>query len=92
MRIATFFYHETLMGQVTLLREALGSHLAWHGARLSFVAAFLIALLRVKSVNLSEWATAFSGKAQTDSHDKRLQRFLGVVHEGVAFLAGSNRG
>jgi hypothetical protein len=85
MRIATFFNHETLMGQVTLLRDALRSHLAWHGARLSFVAAFLIALLRVKSVNLSEWATALSGKAQTDSHGKRLQRFLGVVHEGVAF-------
>jgi hypothetical protein len=85
MRITTFFNHETLMNQVTLLRDALRSHLAWHGARLSFVAAFLVALLRVKTVNLSELATALSGKAQTDSHDKRLQRFLGVVHEGVAF-------
>lgn len=64
------------MNQVTLLRDALRPHLAWHGARLSFVAAFLIALLRVKTVNFSELATGFSGEAQTDSHYKRLQRFF----------------
>ena len=64
------------MNQVTLLRDTLRPHLAWHGARLSFVAAFLMALLRVKTVNFSELATAFSGKAQTDSHYKRLQRFF----------------
>lgn len=51
MRITTFLNHEILMNQVTLLRDALRPHLAWHGARLSFVAAFLIALLRVKTVN-----------------------------------------
>jgi hypothetical protein len=39
------------MNQVTLLRDALRPHLAWHGARLSFVAAFLIALLPVKTVS-----------------------------------------
>jgi hypothetical protein len=75
MRITTFV-HKTLMDQVTLLRDALRPHLAWHGARLSFVAAFLIALLRVKTVNFAELATGFSGKAQTDSHYKRLQRFF----------------
>jgi hypothetical protein len=64
------------MNQVTLLRDALRPHLAWHGARLSFVAAFLIALLRVKTINFSELATGFSGQAQTDSHYKRLQRFF----------------
>lgn len=64
------------MNQVTLLRDALRPHLAWHGARLSFLAAFLIALLRVKTVNFSELATGFSGKAHTESHYKRLQRFF----------------
>ena len=71
MRITTFV-HKTLMNQVTLLRDALRPHLAWHGARLSFVAAFLIAILRVKTVNFAELATGFSGKAQTDSHYKRV--------------------
>lgn len=64
------------LNQVTLLRDALRPHLAWHGARLSFLAAFLIALLRVKTVNFAELATAFSGRTQTDSHYKRLQRFF----------------
>lgn len=64
------------MHQVTLLRDALRPHLPWHGARLSFLAAFLIALLRVKTINFAELATAFSGNAQTDSHYKRLQRFF----------------
>ena len=75
MRITTFI-HKTLMNQVTLLRDALRPHLAWHGARLSFLAAFLIALLQVKTVNFAELATGFSGKAQIDSHYKRLQRFF----------------
>ena len=64
------------MNQVTRLREVLRPHLAWHGARLSFLAAFLIALLRVRTINFAELAIAFSGKAQTDSHYKRLQRFF----------------
>ncbi len=41
------------MHQVTLLRDALRPHLAWHGARLSFLAAFLIALLRAQGVTES---------------------------------------
>lgn len=76
MRITTFLNHKTPMNQVTRLQAKLRPHLAWHGARLSFAAAFLIALFRVKTVNFSELATAFSGKAHTDSHYKRLQRFF----------------
>ena len=64
------------MHQVTQLRDALRPHLAWHGARLTFLALFLIALLRVRSVNFATLAQAFYGQAQTDSHYKRLQRFF----------------
>lgn len=61
---------------VMALRQALAEHLPWHGARLSFLAQFLLALFKVRSVNLAEIATAFSGKAQMASHYKRLQRFF----------------
>ena len=64
------------MNQINLLRQALKPHLKWHGARLNFLALFLIALLRVKTVNLTELATGFRSKAQVDSHYKRLQRFF----------------
>ena len=54
------------MNQINLLRQTLKSHLGWHGARLSFLSLFLIALLRVKTVNLTELATGFRSKAQID--------------------------
>ncbi len=50
--------------------------LGWHGARLNFLALFLIALLRVKTVNLAELATGFPSQAKTESSYKRLQRFF----------------
>jgi hypothetical protein len=58
------------------LKAALAEHLNWHGARLSFLAHFLLALIKVRSVNLAELATGFGGKAQVASHYKRLQRFF----------------
>lgn len=64
------------MNQVNLLRDTLKPHLAWHGARLNFLALFLIALIRVKTVNLAELATGFRSEVKTDSSYKRLQRFF----------------
>lgn len=64
------------MNQVNLLRQTLKPLLKWHGARLSFLALFLIALLRVKTINLVELATGFRSQAKTDSNYKRLQRFF----------------
>jgi hypothetical protein len=58
------------------LKAALAEHLNWHGARLGFLAHFLLALIKVRSVNLAELATGFGGKAQVASHYKRLQRFF----------------
>lgn len=54
---------------------------------MSFVAAFLIALLRVKTVNFTELAAGFSGKAQTNSHYKRLQRFFRYYELDYAEIA-----
>ena len=68
--------NKTPMKEITLLREMLQPHLKWNGARLAFVATFLIALMRVKTVNMAEIATGFSGEAQVESHYKRLQRFF----------------
>lgn len=64
------------MDHVNLLRKTIKPHLKWHGARLSFLALFLIALFRVKTVNLAEIATGFEGRAETDSNYQRLPRFF----------------
>ena len=58
------------------LRKALQEHFSWHGARLSFLALFLLALIKVKTVNLSELALGFGGCALSESKYKRLQRFF----------------
>lgn len=48
----------------------------WNRARVRFLARFLVALFAVKTVCLTQIASAFPGAAQTQSHYKRLQRFL----------------
>ncbi|MBJ7898536.1 MAG: IS4 family transposase, partial [Cyanobacteria bacterium RI_101] len=64
------------MNQYSALKQALKPHLGWHGARVSFLALFLLALLKVKTVNLKELAIGFEGSALVDSSYKRLQRFF----------------
>lgn len=64
------------MYQYSALKQALQPHLKWHGARISFLALFLLALIKVKTVNLSDLAVGFGGKALKESNYKRLQRFF----------------
>jgi hypothetical protein len=64
------------MTQYSELKAALQPHLPWHGARLSFLALFLLALFKVRTVNLTEVALGFSGQAQSASKYKRVQRFF----------------
>ncbi|MFM7424357.1 MAG: hypothetical protein ACKO7W_05080 [Elainella sp.] len=75
------------MHQVTLIRQTLQPLLGWHGARISFLALFIVALFRTRTVNLSELAVAFVGKAQTQSHLKRLQRFFSHFELDYPILA-----
>jgi Transposase DDE domain len=66
----------TVNDPVRELKAVLAEHLPWQGARISFLAQFLLALFKVRSVNLAELATGFGGSAKVDSHYKRLQRFF----------------
>ena len=71
------------------LKAVLAERLPWHGARIGFLAQFLLALLKVRSVSLAELATGFGGAAKVDSHYKRLRRFFrssGVGHDDLARL------
>jgi hypothetical protein len=65
------------MNEITRLHEILQQQLHWHGARVKVLSLFLIALFRVRTVNLSELSLAFAGNAKPTSSYKRLQRFLG---------------
>lgn len=80
------------MAHVTQLKDILRTYLPWHGARLNFWAMFLIALFKVKTVNLAEIATALNPKAQTGSNHRRLQHFFAdfeVDYEVIAKLVAA---
>ncbi len=64
------------MNQISEIRRQLRPHLGCHGARLSFIALFLVALFRAKTVNLAELATVLGGNAAEEFNYKRMQGFF----------------
>ena len=64
------------MADIRLLERTLAQNVTWNKARINFAAKFLVALIQVRSVNLSEVAGVFAGGALKASHYKRTQRFL----------------
>jgi len=59
-----------------LLKRALAHPLDWHGARLNFLAPFILALFQVRTVNLAEIAQSFSGQVKPESNYRRRPRFF----------------
>ena len=51
------------------------------------LSSFIVALFKVKTVNLTQLATAFPGRAEVDSHYRRLQRFFQHVEINPAVIA-----
>ena len=64
------------MRDIRSLEQTLSENLPWHRARIKFVAAFVVALLTVRSANLVELACAFAGRAQQGSQYKKLSRWM----------------
>lgn len=64
------------MIEVQMVQGVFMTVLDWNKARINFLSNFIIALIKVKNVNLVEIATAFSGKAKKDSKYKRIKRFF----------------
>lgn len=64
------------MADIRPLERTLAENVEWNKARINFLAKFLVALLQVRTVNLTEIAAVFAGRAKQASHYKRIQRFL----------------
>lgn len=76
------------MSHRSMLTEALKLHFGgWHLARIKCLSSLVVALFQVKTVNLAQLATAFPGRAEIDSHYRRLQRFFQYVEIKPAVLA-----
>ncbi len=77
------------------IEQKLSASIEWNQARIKFLAGFLVALIAVKTVCLTQIACVFPGPAKTASHYKRIQRFLrhfDLDFAGVARLVGTLAG
>lgn len=60
----------------TKLTTILQQHLGWHAARTKLAAAFVLALLRMRTVNFPSLALSLNPQAKRESNERRLQRFF----------------
>jgi Transposase DDE domain len=58
------------------LQHILKNHFALDPRRLDFIAAFILALIKVRTVNLTQIGTALNGLVQPSSNARRSKRFL----------------
>jgi len=64
------------MAKLRRLERTLAETVTWNKARINFMAKFVIALIQVKTVSLTQLSAVLSGRAKQASHYKRCQRFL----------------
>ena len=75
------------MLEVSMVQAVFMDVLCWNRARVNFLSNFIIALIKVKTVNLVEIATAFSGKAKKESKYRRIKRFFKSFQVDAAVIA-----
>ena len=64
------------MPEATQLARILQEHLGWHQARIRCAAAFILAVLRLRTVSFPSLALALNPHAKRSSNERRLQRFF----------------
>ena len=75
------------MDHPTMLIDLLQLYFGWHLARITCLSYLIVALFKVKTVNLAELATAFPGHAEIESHYRRIQRFFEQVEMKPTLIA-----
>ena len=75
------------MKHSTKLADLLQLAFTMNRARRACLASLVIALFKVKTVNLAQLATVFPGDAEVDSHYRRLQRFFQHIQLQPAHMA-----
>ena len=67
------------MTEVKILEAVLKKHLKLNAARLNFLSNFIIALLKVRTVNLTEIAGAFWGKVHIPMKSTSESGFISTI-------------
>lgn len=71
----------------TSLCVSLNEHFNWNKCRMDCFVKMLIALFRIRTVNLRSVAAAMDSKAEVDSRYRRLQRFFALFHLDMTVLS-----
>ena len=58
------------------LQTVMQGYFHWHKARLTFIAAFMLSLIKLRSVNFTKLANALNGTVKQKSNYRRIQRFF----------------
>lgn len=74
------------MLEITKLMTLLQPHLKWHRARLACFAAIVLAVIRLRSVNLARLAHLMNPQRSFDTNYRRLQRFFALFDPGADTL------
>lgn len=78
-----------MSGQVTQLCSVFQGHFHWHKARLMFLSAFILSLIKLTTVNFAKLANALNGEVKQQSNYRRIQRFFSefdIPYEAVSRL------
>lgn len=62
--------------EISELRDILNGYFGWNKARMGCFVGMLMALFKVRTINLTELACGFSSNATIDSRYKRIKRFF----------------
>ena len=76
-----------MSSQVTDLHAVLQWYLPWHKARVMFISAFILSLLKVMTVNLTKIATGLNGGVEKRSNYRCIQRFLALFEVDYLLMA-----
>ncbi len=68
--------HRSMSPQVNELHDVMQWYLPCHKARVKFIAAFIVSLIKLTTVNFTKLANALNGKAKQKSNYRRIQRFF----------------
>ena len=73
--------------QVNELQEVMQWYFPWHKARVRFISAFILSLIKLTTVNFTKLANALNGKAKQKSNYRRIQRFFAEFHLSYDLVA-----
>ena len=76
-----------MSSQVTDLHAVLQWYLPCHKARVMFISAFILSLLKVMTVNLTKIANGLNGCVEKRSNYRRIQRFLALFEVDYLLMA-----